>query len=229
MPIFLRHSSAFLLLILLIATGGCSTTPPPVERDLAREAIMDANRAGARKMAIEEYREAHSALERGEAMVEDGDYEEARETLFEAMRLAHQAESTAYIRSLNLAENRIRQLETQKATLLRAWREAIADHEATIDFSDKEEYQPTELTSYTVTDGENLFAIAGRRKVYGDALLWPLIYKANRDQIKDPQQIYPGQLLTIPRDVSDQEMEQARNTARESKIFQAGASRSKPN
>ena len=221
MPISLRLSPAIFLLMLLIVTGGCSTTPPPVEHDLAREAIMDANRAGARKMAIEEYREAHSTLERGEALIEDGDYEEAKEILFEAMILAHQAESTAYIRSLNLAENRIRQLEIQKVTLLQAWREAIADHDATIDFSDKEGLQPTELTSYTVTEGENLFAIAGRRKVYGDALLWPLIYKANRDQIKDPQQIYPGQRLTIPRGVTVQEIEQARNTARESKIFQS--------
>ena len=171
-------------------------------------------------MAIEEYREASLTLDQGEALIEEGDYEEAKETFLTTILLAHQAESTAYIRSLNLAENRIRQLETQKTTLLKAWREAIADHEATIDFSDKEELLPTELTSYTVTDGENLFAIAGRRKVYGDSLLWPLIYKANRDQIKDPQQIYPGQLLTIPRDISEQEMEQARTTARESTIFQ---------
>ncbi len=227
MPISIRHSPIALYLAILFIAGGCSTTPPPIEYDLARAAVQDAEQAGAEKMAIEEYNAAHLILEQGEAQLEAGEQEAARETLIAAILQAHRAESTSYVRSLNLAENRIRQLEVQKATLLQAWREAIADHEATIDFSDKEELQPTELTSYTVTDGENLFAIAGRRKVYRDALLWPLIYKANRDQIKDPQQIYPGQRLTIPRDVSEQEMEEARKTARESTIFQSGQSGSK--
>lgn len=228
MPISLRHLICLTSVALLLIAGGCAT-PVPVERDLARDAVMDADRAGAQKMAIVEFLEAQTTLERGEALLEEGDDEEAKETLITAIVLAHQAETTTYIRSLNLAENRIRQLEVQKATLLQAWREAIADHEAIIDFSDKEELQPTELTSYTVTEGENLFAIAGSRKVYGDALLWPLIYKANRDQIKDPQQIYPGQRLSIPREVSEQEKEEARNTARESKIFQSNSAADKSN
>jgi nucleoid-associated protein YgaU len=32
----------------------------------------------------------------------------------------------------------------------------------------------------------------------GDPTLWPLLYRANRDQIKDPSLLYPGQRLTIP-------------------------------
>ena len=221
MTIILRYNLCCLLLTVVVLTGGCATPPPPVEQNLARAAIQDANQAGAEKMAVVEYNEARQSLEKGEALLAEGDHEAAREKLNAAIMQAHQAEVTAYIRYLNLAENRIRQLEAQKTTLLLAWREAIADNDAIIDFSDEAELQPkTELTSYTVTEGENLFAIASRRKVYGDALLWPLIYKANRDQIKDPQQIYPGQRLTIPREVSEEEMEQARNTARESTIFQ---------
>ena len=221
MTIILRYKLCCLLLTVVVLTGGCATPPPPVEQNLARAAIQDANQAGAEKMAVVEYNEARQSLEKGEALLAEGDHEAARDKLNAAIMQAHQAEVTAYIRYLNLAENRIRQLEAQKTTLLQAWREAIADHEAIIDFSDEAELLPkAELTSYTVTEGENLFAIASRRKVYGDALLWPLIYKANRDQIKDPQQIYPGQRLTIPREVSEEEMEQARNTARESTIFQ---------
>ena len=34
--------------------------------------------------------------------------------------------------------------------------------------------------------------------VYKDAKLWPLIYKANRNIIKDPDLIFPGQKLVIP-------------------------------
>lgn len=228
MPMYTRQSLSALLLTLLLL-GGCATTPPPAERDLARAAVRDADRAGAQKMAIEEFRAARLALDKGEALLADEEHEKAKEVFSSAIMQAHQAEVTAYIRSLNLAENRVRQLEAQKETLLEAWREAIADHEAVIDFTVEEEtQQKIEATSYTVTEGENLFAIAARRKVYGDALLWPLIYKANRDQIKDPQQIYPGQRLTIPRGVSEEEMEQARTTARESTIFQPGSTNGKP-
>jgi hypothetical protein len=50
-------------------------------------------------------------------------------------------------------------------------------------------------------------------------LLWPLLYQANRDQIKDPRQIFPGQTLSIRRDMTEQELEEARQKARESDIF----------
>lgn len=35
-------------------------------------------------------------------------------------------------------------------------------------------------------------------KVYNNARLWPLIYIANKDQIKDPDLIFPGQRFIIP-------------------------------
>ncbi len=36
------------------------------------------------------------------------------------------------------------------------------------------------------------------QKVYKNARMWPYIYIANRDQIKDPDLIYPGQKFVIP-------------------------------
>ena len=53
-----------------------------------------------------------------------------------------------------------------------------------------------EVRSYTVVAGDSLSKIAKRQ--YGDAGKWRQIYDANRDQIKDPDLIYPGQVLTIP-------------------------------
>ena len=41
-----------------------------------------------------------------------------------------------------------------------------------------------------------LWRISG--KVYNDASLWPIIYLANRDQIKNPDLIFPGQKFKIP-------------------------------
>ena len=49
---------------------------------------------------------------------------------------------------------------------------------------------------YTVVAGDSLSRIAKRE--YGDANAWHRIYEANRDIIKDPDLIHPGQNLTIP-------------------------------
>ncbi len=45
--------------------------------------------------------------------------------------------------------------------------------------------------------GDTLWAIA--RRVYGRGALYPVIFAANRDQIRSPGRIYPGQVLTLPR------------------------------
>jgi nucleoid-associated protein YgaU len=50
--------------------------------------------------------------------------------------------------------------------------------------------------SYTVVKGDSLSKIA--KHLYGDAQKWRKIYEANRDQIKNPDLIYPGQTFTIP-------------------------------
>ncbi|NDV26305.1 LysM peptidoglycan-binding domain-containing protein [Desulfovibrio sp. JC010] len=54
-------------------------------------------------------------------------------------------------------------------------------------------------TSHVVTKGECLWWIAEYQQIYNDPFMWPLIYKANRDQIKNPDLIYPGQSLEVPR------------------------------
>ncbi|MBI3317756.1 MAG: LysM peptidoglycan-binding domain-containing protein [Candidatus Omnitrophica bacterium] len=51
-------------------------------------------------------------------------------------------------------------------------------------------------TPYTVKKGDTLEKIA--EKFYGDAGEWRRIYNANRDVLKSPNRIYPGQKLQIP-------------------------------
>ena len=50
--------------------------------------------------------------------------------------------------------------------------------------------------SYTVKSGDSLSKIA--KAHYGDGSQWKRIYEANRDKIKDPDLIHPGQEFTIP-------------------------------
>jgi nucleoid-associated protein YgaU len=49
---------------------------------------------------------------------------------------------------------------------------------------------------HDVARGDSLWAIAGSR--YGDPTLWPRIHDANRDNIANPDLIYPNQRLRIP-------------------------------
>jgi nucleoid-associated protein YgaU len=55
---------------------------------------------------------------------------------------------------------------------------------------------PAAAETYTVKSGDSLSKIA--KHVYGDANSWHKIYDANRDKIKNPDLIHPGQVLTIP-------------------------------
>lgn len=51
--------------------------------------------------------------------------------------------------------------------------------------------------SITVQPGFTLWAIA--RENFGDGMMYVQVFEANRDKIKDPDLIYPGQVFTVPR------------------------------
>src|SRR5262249_38046218 len=50
--------------------------------------------------------------------------------------------------------------------------------------------------TYTVVAGDSLSKIA--KRFFGDANQWKRIFEANRDTIKNPDVIHPGQVLKIP-------------------------------
>jgi nucleoid-associated protein YgaU len=49
---------------------------------------------------------------------------------------------------------------------------------------------------YEVKKGDSLSKIA--EQYYGDKMLYPRIFEANKDILKDPNKIKPGQKLRIP-------------------------------
>ncbi len=57
-------------------------------------------------------------------------------------------------------------------------------------------------STYTVgtwsKDRDCLWNISAKDQIYGDAFMWPKIWQANTDQIRNPDIIHPGQVLTIP-------------------------------
>ncbi len=56
--------------------------------------------------------------------------------------------------------------------------------------------------SYTVARGDCLWCISEQPSIYGNPFKWPLIFKANKNQIQDADLIYPGQKLSIDRNAS---------------------------
>ncbi|MCB1019119.1 MAG: LysM peptidoglycan-binding domain-containing protein [Bryobacterales bacterium] len=57
-----------------------------------------------------------------------------------------------------------------------------------------------EFTFYTIVSGDSLSKIA--KKYYGDALKWNTLFEANREVIQNPDLIYPGQVIRVPKDPS---------------------------
>ena len=78
------------------------------------------------------------------------------------------------------------------------------DRKPKADFSDVESGSsstapappPSAERTYTVVKGDSLSKIA--KRYYGDAQQWRRIYEANKDQIKNPDLIHPGQTFRIP-------------------------------
>jgi nucleoid-associated protein YgaU len=58
-----------------------------------------------------------------------------------------------------------------------------------------EEEKP-QATMYTVQSGDSLSKIA--KAHYGNAMKYTVIFEANTPMLKDPNKIYPGQVLRIP-------------------------------
>ena len=68
---------------------------------------------------------------------------------------------------------------------------------------------------YAVQRGDTLWGISGREQVYHDPFMWPLIYKANSQQIRDPDLIFPRQIFVIPRNYTPEEAVAATQRAKQ--------------
>ena len=75
--------------------------------------------------------------------------------------------------------------------------------------------EPEEMAPLMVSDdvhvvatGESLWSISGLSAIYNDPFRWPLIYARNKD-IQDADLIYPGQELTIRRDLTRDDIDSA--------------------
>jgi hypothetical protein len=59
-----------------------------------------------------------------------------------------------------------------------------------------DEAPPKGGSTVTVLQGNSLWRIA--RRLYGQGMAYTVIFEANRERIKDPDRIYPGQVFSVP-------------------------------
>lgn len=101
---------------------------------------------------------------------------------------------------LDVIEADLNKLRMNKLSLLPDNARRIEGMVAQIDKLRK--VQPTTQTYSVGTwakDRDCLWNIAKKKTIYDNPFKWPSIYNANKDKIKDPNLIYPGQVLTIPK------------------------------
>ena len=79
--------------------------------------------------------------------------------------------------------------------------------------------QPVPMEKYVVKEGDTLWAISNQSGIYSDSYQWPLIFKTDRDEIQDPDQITPGQVLLIQKGQSTEEVSHARQLASDTPAF----------
>ncbi|MFP4466972.1 MAG: LysM peptidoglycan-binding domain-containing protein, partial [Candidatus Goldiibacteriota bacterium] len=71
------------------------------------------------------------------------------------------------------------------------------------------------IRNYSVKSGDSLWRISGRKKVYSNPFQWPLLFKANKAKIEDPDLIYPRQSFDVKHNYSSSEIRDAVKKAKE--------------
>ncbi|GAM09314.1 LysM domain/BON superfamily protein [Geobacter sp. OR-1] len=227
---------------LLLLVTGCST-PMPLWYTKAGQLVQTVRADGAPTLSPSEYNNLAATFARAEELLLNDEVEEA-DNLFNLVILKGELlkENLASEKKRIAEVERLRQQELQQREQERL---AALEHEKEIRRKEAEELlariaeqakQDAEeearrqaerqraqkehslVASHTVKRGESLPLIAALPEVYNDSFLWPLIYRANRDQIRDPSNLWPGQTLRVPRNMSREDMQEARRYAQERRL-----------
>lgn len=216
-------------LVTIAVLAGCASHLPVYRIDaLAR--LSAVKMMGAEKYAPPELASLQQAIVDGDALMQSGEHELADSYYLLAIRKSEAVERSI---AREREHERAMQVRSENERLARERQKALEELKRELAEKEKEEKkrierapQPVrdkekekEVRSFplhhTVKRGESLPQIAAQPDVYGDAALWPLLYRANRDQIRDPGRIWPGQVLRIPRNISRDDLAEAMRYAQE--------------
>jgi nucleoid-associated protein YgaU len=204
----------------------------------AKTDLNSAKEAGASEFAKELLEEAEGEMNNASSLLEKGDYinakaaaEKVSSTSKEAIAKAQvgkeakkiseeataEAASTSTTSTEGVGEGAPASTETTEATSTSETATTSTETTSTTPSEATTQKVSSSVTkkptSHTVVKGEYLWKISGYEIIYNDSLQWPIIYHANADQIKDPNLIYPKQVLKIPRDLTEEQIREARKEA----------------
>jgi nucleoid-associated protein YgaU len=227
----LRLTGNIIALMLMISLSACATQPPRY-RSEAAASLERVKGVGAKKLFPAEFKSTLEAYDRGESALKQKEYEDAegfyyltlqkgalleQEVVAEKARLSEAARVAEEEKKAEL--ERRAQEEARRLALAKAEADAARAQKEAVEAEGRRKVRPQRehllVWTYTVRRGESLPLISSQPEVYGDRNLWPLLYRANRDQISDPRHLWPGQVLRIPRNIGRDDIAEARRYAQE--------------
>jgi len=197
-----------MMMLVLGLVAGCASTPEDgANQATAEQAIADAksSNAQAKKMNAE-WRDTGKIIKSAEAALADGDYAKAIELANKAQRQAEAAMKQAKAEEARLKDS---------GAITGASEDSSSSKQGGAAMSGED--------SYEVVGGDNLWNISAKDSIYSNPYQWPLIYKANRDQIKDADLIHPGQVFDIDRSASGADVDAAVNHAKTRGAWSVGS------
>lgn len=222
----LRTGRQAVCILLFGAILAACSTPAPSWRSKVAPLVEDLGAMEAPALYPQEYRSLLETFEHGEALYhvreDDKGADVYYQLAFQKAEILHsevqQAKKViAAERQQRLAElaakaeeEQLMRAAAEAEIRLRKQQAAMAAEAARAAQKKNRENSPSLPTSYTVRRGETLPQISARTEIYNDSTLWPIIYRANRDQIRNPIQLWPGQVFVIPRNFSHDEAVEAR-------------------
>ena len=209
----------FAVLMVLGIMVGCASTPteePSDAQSSAAAAIAKAKELQSEVNALGyEWRDTGKIIKEAQAAYDSGDYAKAESLANQAIAQSEDALDQYYLQQAKfkldkyegmsgLTDEQAAMLANAKDLYLQA--KGRAAYDAIMEF---EASLAAGRIMYTVVKGDNLWNISAKDTIYGNPYHWPLIYKANADQINDPDLIFPGQEFGINRMNSDDEVAKA--------------------
>ncbi|MCB1733925.1 MAG: LysM peptidoglycan-binding domain-containing protein [Gammaproteobacteria bacterium] len=198
----------------VVGLSGCASQDvQPTDIDAAQEERLRNAASSALEFAHQVLKDAQSSgwdagnvaplLKRAEDAFAKGQYETATRLAEQVQQFALAGVSQLYLRQARDFADKVRGLShlspEHQATLAEIDRAiAAGDGKRALELG-RQLHGALKAAhiQYDVVSGDSLWGISGKPQIYADPYQWPLIYKANRDQIKDADLIYPGQKFDI--------------------------------
>ena len=199
-----------------------AATPPPPRADWTPPAYITAarNAVAQAQAASPDWTEADYLLAKAEAAARNGNTPRAQSLAKQVTARAEAQQQTQAIVEARKLLATVRQrtgLDDVQLTALRTAELAIVRGQGVraLELLRKVDSAAAIATRlYTVQRGDSLWTIAAQPSVYGNAWLWPLIWRANLDLITDPAVLRAGMDLDIRTNPTVEEVYSAVTEAR---------------